>query len=312
MKVIFLSDNGRHHQKYTVNLWSHIIIPFLLLAIIVIVSLLIHDFSGDSKKQPLSSNNEKNKKESLKKLDVLLKKVSTLEAEIDRLNTLGKTIATNSDVDTAIFHLDQVPARGGHMATRNNHNDSKLDTKILDDEAELVENIKAIERRLERQKLSFKKLSNHPNHSKDFLTASFSDIGFYSSPVKKGYISSAYGKRRDPINGRQRHHNGIDIAAKLGTEINTIGSGFVTFAGRKGGYGKVIEIRHSNSLKSRYAHLHNVLVNKGDVVRKGDKIATMGRTGRATGSHLHLEVWENDRPTNPEDFIKIALKNLKK
>ncbi|KAG1663474.1 Protein translocase subunit SecA [Nymphon striatum] len=117
---------------------------------------------------------------------------------------------------------------------------------------------------------------------------------------------------RDPINGHQRHHNGIDIAAKIGTEINAIGSGFVTFAGRKGGYGNVVEIHHSDSLKSRYAHLNEILVNKGDVVRKADKIATMGKTGRATGSHLHLEVWENDRPTNPEAFIKVALKNLKK
>jgi len=70
----------------------------------------------------------------------------------------------------------------------------------------------------------------------------------YTTPVRKGYVSSNFGKRRDPFNGRQRHHNGIDIAAKHGSKIHTIASGFVTFAGRKGAYGNVIDIHHSDTL----------------------------------------------------------------
>lgn len=110
-----------------------------------------------------------------------------------------------------------------------------------------------------------------------------------------------------PINGHPHHHNGIDIAATHGSEIHTIASGFVTFSGRKGGYGNVIDINHSDSLKSRYAHLDTIEVKKGEVVRKGDIIATMGKTGRATGSHLHLEVWEKNSPVNPEFYIDTAL-----
>ena len=69
----------------------------------------------------------------------------------------------------------------------------------------------------------------------------------------------------------------------------------------------MIDIHHSDSLKSRYAHLDTIKVKKGEVVRKGDTIATMGRTGRATGSHLHLEVWKKNRPVNPESYIDTAL-----
>ncbi len=128
-----------------------------------------------------------------------------------------------------------------------------------------------------------------------------------AKPVDVGYISSRYGMRSDPINGKYRKHSGIDIAAKKGSVIRTMGSGFVTFAGRKGGYGKVIEIHHSDSLKSRYAHLDKILVEEGDVVRKGIQIAKMGRTGRATGSHLHLEVWQNGIAVNPEDYVDLIL-----
>ncbi|MEB8433697.1 M23 family metallopeptidase [Cocleimonas sp. KMM 6892] len=306
MKVIFLSDNGRHHQKYTVKLWSHIILPLSLLTLLVITALAAKNYYSKYSDENLQISH--NEKRLLNKFDLLLKKASALEAEIDRLNTLGKTIATNNEIDIAAFHLDKTPARGGFIP---NNNSLDLNSETLD-ESDLIKSIELIESRLKRQKVSFQKLNNVSSKSNNFSKASFSTAGFYSSPVKTGYISSAYGKRRDPINGHQRHHNGIDIAAKLGTEINTIGSGFVTFAGRKGGYGNVVEIHHSDALKSRYAHLRKILVKKGDVVHKGDKIATMGKTGRATGSHLHLEVWENDKPTNPEGFINIALKNLKK
>ena len=146
-------------------------------------------------------------------------------------------------------------------------------------------------------------LKNNSNRLSDKLkTASF-----FSSPVSQGYISSLFGKRRDPINGHQRHHNGIDIAAKHGSEIHAIASGFVTFTGRKGGYGNVVEIHHSDNLKSLYAHLHKIDVAKGEVIRKGDLIATMGSTGRATGPHLHLEVWEDGEVVNPESYIDTAL-----
>lgn len=306
MNVVFLSDNGCHHQEITVKVWSHIILPLLLITLFIVTAFSAKNYYAKYSDEQLQISH--NEKKLLSKFDLLLKKVTTLEAEIDRLNSLGKTIATNNDIDISAFHLDQVPARGGHASEVNDLGSESVPLN----EADILKSIEEIESHLKRQKINFKMLKKLSNKSNNFSKDPFPAVGTYSSPVKKGYISSVFGKRRDPINGHKRHHNGIDIAAKRGTAISTIASGFVTFSGTKGGYGNVVEIHHSDSLKSRYAHLQKILINKGDVVYKGDKIATMGKTGRVTGSHLHLEVWENDRPINPESFINIALRNLKK
>ncbi len=181
-------------------------------------------------------------------------------------------------------------------------------------ETELLESIKLSERKLSKQDArlkAFQLMSNEAMPSKVVASIVF-DLSkqleaplLHAQPVDSGYISSRYGMRNDPINGKYRKHNGIDIAAKKGSIIRAIGSGFVTFAGRKGGYGNVIEIHHSDSLKSRYAHLDKILVEEGDVVRQRSKIAKMGRTGRATGSHLHLEVWHNGIAVNPEKYVDL-------
>ena len=107
MKVIFLSDNGSHHQKYNVKLWTHIILPLSLLTLFVITSFSANNYYAKYSDEKLQISHHE--KRLLSKFDLLLKKASALEAEIDRLNTLGKTIASKSDVDIAAFHLGQVP-----------------------------------------------------------------------------------------------------------------------------------------------------------------------------------------------------------
>lgn len=124
------------------------------------------------------------------------------------------------------------------------------------------------------------------------------------APVKKGYISSAFGKRRDPFNGRSRMHGGIDFAGPRGTEIHSVAGGVVSFVGRKGGYGNVVEIDHGDNLVSRYAHLNKSLVDKGAVVNKADRIALMGSTGRSTGPHLHLEILKEGQRVDPQVYLK--------
>ena len=314
MKVIFISDNGNHHKKINLKLWAQLVIPLFILSLITIAITVIASKNHQAKISIENHKISENEIKLLDKFDLLLKKVATLEAEVDRLNTLGTALANKSKLDIKTFKLEEVPARGGLSESFDSQ-----DAAIIS-EAELVESIREIEQRLAQGKV---KLSNFQkymeierkqqelNDTVDSISTYLKTASFYASPVNKGYISSTYGARHDPINGSKRHHNGIDIAAKHGSKINAIASGFVTFAGRKGGYGNVIEIHHSKSLKSRYAHLDTIKVKKGKVVHQGDVIATMGKTGRATGSHLHLEVWENDEPTNPESFINIALTNLK-
>ena len=122
-------------------------------------------------------------------------------------------------------------------------------------------------------------------------------------PVKTGRLSSKYGIRKDPFNGRKRMHHGIDIAAQRGTSIYPLGRGEVVFSGRKSGYGNMIEILHGDAIVSRYAHIKKSLVKKGQIVIKRDIIALVGNTGRSTGPHLHLEIAINGETVDPEIFL---------
>jgi murein DD-endopeptidase MepM/ murein hydrolase activator NlpD len=98
-------------------------------------------------------------------------------------------------------------------------------------------------------------------------------------------------------------HNGIDISAKIGTSILAMADGLVVFAGRKHGYGNIFEIRHGNGLETWYAHNKANRVKEGDLVHRGQEIATLGSTGRSTGPHVHFEVRKNGVPINPRSYL---------
>ncbi|MFL6546557.1 MAG: peptidoglycan DD-metalloendopeptidase family protein [Candidatus Udaeobacter sp.] len=117
-------------------------------------------------------------------------------------------------------------------------------------------------------------------------------------PVQ-GRITSDFGGRRDPVNGRQRFHEGIDIAAPKGTPIQSAATGTVIYAGRNGGYGNTILVQHADGRITRYAHAESLMVNAGDTVEAGQTIAAVGSTGHSTGPHLHFEVIENGRHVSP-------------
>lgn len=116
-------------------------------------------------------------------------------------------------------------------------------------------------------------------------------------------LSSHYGYRTDPIEGGKRLHSGIDIPGPIGSAVYAAAAGRVSFAGRRGGYGEMVEIDHGNGLVTRYAHLSNSLVRPGMRVEQGERIALMGATGRATGSHLHFEVRSGGQALDPLSFL---------
>jgi murein DD-endopeptidase MepM/ murein hydrolase activator NlpD len=122
-------------------------------------------------------------------------------------------------------------------------------------------------------------------------------------PVKSGYMSSRYGWRIDPISGKRSMHTGLDFAGKPGSEIVAVASGIVTAAGRDGAYGNTVEISHGGDYVTRYSHNKENLVAPGDIVRKGDTIALMGASGRATGNHVHYEVYKNGRSVDPSSYV---------
>jgi murein DD-endopeptidase MepM/ murein hydrolase activator NlpD len=118
-----------------------------------------------------------------------------------------------------------------------------------------------------------------------------------------GVLTDGYGTRNDPITGRRAFHRGLDISARRGTPVYAPADGVVVSTGRNGGLGKTIRISHGFGFTTLYGHLHEMIVNPGDEVRRGQQIGTVGNSGRSTGSHLHYEVHEDGKSVNPLYYI---------
>jgi murein DD-endopeptidase MepM/ murein hydrolase activator NlpD len=118
-----------------------------------------------------------------------------------------------------------------------------------------------------------------------------------------GRVSSVFGSRKDPIRGTQRDHHGLDIAAPEGTDIRAVRDGVVRFADEMGGYGQIVIVDHGDGLETRYAHCSELIVQEGEKIRAGERIALVGSTGRSTGPHLHFEARQNGDPVDPQDFF---------
>ena len=130
-------------------------------------------------------------------------------------------------------------------------------------------------------------------------------------PASARNITSGFGYRRDPFNGRGAMHAGIDFKGAIGSPIFAAAEGRVTYAGWKSGYGQAIEITHGNGILTRYGHLSRIGVKVGQKVAAGATIGGLGSTGRSTGPHLHFEVRINDRAINPRPFLEAAPDVLK-
>ncbi|QHE53882.1 M23 family metallopeptidase [Pontibacillus sp. HMF3514] len=125
-------------------------------------------------------------------------------------------------------------------------------------------------------------------------------------PTSAREITSKFGGRSDPFTKSISHHKGLDIAGPYRTEIYATADGLVKEAGRNGGYGNFISIKHSSEYTTQYAHLDEIFVEPGEKVKKGDKIGAMGTTGRSTGVHLHYEILINGKHVNPLPYVLVG------
>jgi murein DD-endopeptidase MepM/ murein hydrolase activator NlpD len=122
-------------------------------------------------------------------------------------------------------------------------------------------------------------------------------------PVERGWQSSSFGRRVYPFSGNLAWHNGLDFAGREGDPVAAAAAGVVVFSGHRSGYGRLVEINHGNGYATRYGHNHELAVAVGDLVRKGDEIASMGSSGRSTGPHVHFEVLRDGRQVDPSTYI---------
>jgi murein DD-endopeptidase MepM/ murein hydrolase activator NlpD len=132
-------------------------------------------------------------------------------------------------------------------------------------------------------------------------------------PYRKPFIgqvdfSSGFGIRSDPFLGRPAMHTGLDFRASTGDPVRATAYGKVIAAGWQGGYGKMVEIDHGNTLSTRYGHLSEINVKVGDIVRIGQVIGAVGSTGRSTGPHLHYETRIDGDAVDPQKFLRAGVR----
>jgi len=236
---------------------------------------------------------EREKRATGENLDALARKMGEMQARILHLEALGERLVDRGKLNKDEFDFSELPAMGGPASA------GALSTTL----PEMVAELDALAQRIEDRAIKLDLLG-------DLLLRRQVDAQTRPAgrPVDTGWISSRYGWRKDPFTGKKTLHRGLDFAGKKGTPILAVADGVVTWAGGRSGYGKTVEIRHGNGYLTRYAHNSELKVEVGDLVRQGQEIAAMGRSGRATGVHLHFEVIRNDKALDPLKFVKAERK----
>ncbi len=224
-------------------------------------------------------------------LNALARKLGEMRAEVMRLEAMGQRLVEKGRLDKDEFDFSTPPALGGPESVDDSA--TELPDLLLD----MDELAQRLDERARKLALLEGLLLEHE------IRQETRPAGL---PVATGWISSQYGWRTDPFNGKKNHHHGLDFAGKSGSDIVAVADGVVTWAATRAGYGKTIEINHGNGYLTRYAHNRSLKVSKGDLVQQGQVIATMGNSGRATGVHLHFEVIRNGRTVDPLRFVKTS------
>jgi murein DD-endopeptidase MepM/ murein hydrolase activator NlpD len=224
-------------------------------------------------------------------IDALALRLGQMNAHVVRLDALGARLTDMAGLNDGEFDFTSPPSLGGPEEPAAESDSLELDG-IMGSLDALGDQLADRERQLDvlEDLLLTRKLRDevHPE----------------GRPVTAGYISSRFGKRTDPFTGRQAVHKGIDFAGPAGSDVIAVASGLVIWSGKRSGFGQLVEVDHGNGLVTRYAHNTDNLVSVGDMVKRGQVIARMGKTGRATGPNLHFEVLRNGHPVDPLPYIR--------
>ena len=221
-------------------------------------------------------------------VSALATRVGRMQAQLIRLDALGKQLTEVAQLKRGEFDFDDPPALGGPETAGEGPVVPALDAMLDTMDAQIDDR--------RRQLTALQNLIMTRELARQIVPG--------GRPVEAGYISSLYGQRTDPFDGNQANHQGIDFAAAPGTQVLAVADGIVSHTGLDGGYGRMIEITHGNGYVTRYAHNAKILVTPGQTVKRGDPVALMGSTGRSTGPHVHFEVLRDGRPMNPLSFVR--------
>ena len=223
------------------------------------------------------------------RVDAMAMRLGEVNAHVIRLDALGKRLTEMADIDSREFNFDRDPPRGGPEGDGEG-----MSAQIPDLSAQL----RQLEQRVDLRESQLSALENVI-----LARELHQEIHPEGRPVANGFISSYFGERADPFDGLEAFHKGVDFAGAPGSPVTAVAAGVVTWAGERTGYGKLIEINHGDGFTTRYGHNERTLVTVGQTVKRGERIALMGSTGRSTGPHVHFEVLRNGRQVNPLSYI---------
>jgi murein DD-endopeptidase MepM/ murein hydrolase activator NlpD len=221
-------------------------------------------------------------------LDVMARKLGEIQAKVLQLESLGERVSSLAGVNP----VDQKPkpGQGGVLITGHALSLEELQTTLTELDQltnQRTDLMTVIESRLFEQRI------------KKMMVPT-------QAPVPNASLGSIFGWRIDPITGQSALHTGLDFSAETGASILSAAGGVVVAQEFHSQYGNMIEIDHGNGLISRYAHSSKVFVKKGDLIKRGQKIAEVGTTGRSTGPHLHFEVLVQGVPQDPQKFLNAG------
>lgn len=221
-------------------------------------------------------------------MDVLGRRIGSLQAQVSRINAVEQRIAEVSGIDLQDFQFAEDPPVGGTDAAAD------MDSEEVDIENAIV----AIEQELSIRESEISAVDFLL--SRKNLESQQTPAGW---PVRKGWVSSSFGNRMHPITGKKQFHRGVDIPGKPGADVLAVADGVVIRSENNGNYGWLVEIDHGDDYTTLYSHNRVNLVEEGETVVKGDAIAEVGSTGRSTGPHVHFEVKKSGRNINPIKYL---------
>jgi len=218
-------------------------------------------------------------------LEVMARQLGELQAKVQQLESLGERVSGLAGLP--VPKTKEIAAVGGPLVASRELSMQELQDAMV----------------------GFEQLATQRNTSLSELESQLFDLKLKrmmtptQKPVVGAEVGSGFGWRMDPFSGRSALHTGLDFAASTGTPILAAAGGVVVEQVTHPEYGNMLEIDHGNGLVTRYAHASKILVKKGDLIKRGQKVAEIGSTGRSTGPHLHFEVWVQGVPQDPEKFL---------
>lgn len=306
MKVIVVSGKSGQSKSVSFGRWTRALVSLCLLgAPLGVGGYVGYQWANGEEvldQQGLLALKQRNLKEQQlladtkahteQQLQALTVKMANLQARLVRLDALGERITAMAKLDKGEFDFSQPPALGGPEGADPGSSYESPD--FLDAIDDLVNRVDDREQQLGILETL---MVNRKIQDDTFLAG---------RPIKKGWMSSRYGRRNDPFTGRVAMHEGVDFAGKKGSEIIAVASGVVTWSGDRYGYGQMVEINHGGGFVTRYAHNLENKVETGDIVKKGQVVSLMGSSGRSTGPHVHFEVYKHGRAVDPAAYIHRA------